>query len=581
MAFLREIPKVKDPNDNKQLLNYIYALEEQLRYVYANLGAENLIDGAVGANQLQDGCITTEKLSAAAGKDLKIMSQKAVRIIAKEIEQLAEDANGNASIALQTVNGFENRVEDVEQNSAEAVLRAKEAYLKVEAVEGQADYVQYATPTGDIEIGDTWTQVAAPPTTWAEARAKNWSNTKMWGELYYNNVRYFVWDGKQWVPLVDAEEQRRVLTEVQVKAEGALIKVEELAGTTPSVVRSTSAAVDLDGFHLYTGGTFDVESGNFNVDKDGNVKIKGYIEAMSGNIGGWNIAPGNLSSGSGTKHVRLSTEDATYAIWAGAEAGASAPFRVTPDGKVYLTKLYVTDENGNAQANPVNLSGSWWRTNRAVRSMTVSDNTLTITLYDGTSVNFKKADGYGYITGLANGNTITIGGYKLNESGQGEIVDSGAITLTLDTENKKVNFSGGAGFKNFTAANGMDVSALYDSGYGNGYNEGFDGGKEAYQPTSIVRTGYGSDGKSVITKAANSKQDVLTNQTVDATGVYNNGWNECIDNCSYQSEVYTISEHQPASPLYMKGGDSYTSVGTGWVRTARATGMYRIPGKKT
>ena len=46
MAFLREIPKVKDPNDNKQLLNYIYALEEQLRYVYANLGAENLIDGA-------------------------------------------------------------------------------------------------------------------------------------------------------------------------------------------------------------------------------------------------------------------------------------------------------------------------------------------------------------------------------------------------------------------------------------------------------------------------------------------------------------------------------------------------------
>ena len=68
---------------------------------------------------------------------------------------------------------------------------------------------------------------------------------------------------------------------------------------------------------------------------------------------------------------------------------------------------------------------------------------------------------------------------------------------------------------------------------------------------------------------------------VPGDSIYNAGWNDCIDNCSYQSEVYTISEHQPASPLYMKVGDSYTSVGTGWVRTARATGMYRIPGKKT
>jgi hypothetical protein len=245
------------------------------------------------------------------------------------------------------------------------------------------------------------------------------------------------------------------------------------------------------------------------------------MTAKAGAIGGWNIAPGNLSSGSGSKHVRLSTEDATYAIWAGAEAGASAPFRVTRDGKVYLTKLYVTDENGNAQANPVNLSGSWWRTNRAVQSMAVSGNTLTITLYDGTSVNFKKADGYGYITGLASGSTITIGGYKLNESGQGEIVDSGSITLTLDTENKKVNFSGGAGFKNFTAANGMDV-----------------------------------------------------------TEMYNTGWNEALDHCSYQNDVYRISETAPGT-LYVKVGDAYSSVGSSWVKTTRATGVYTLPARKT
>ena len=253
---------------------------------------------------------------------------------------------------------------------------------------------------------------------------------------------------------------------------------------------SASAVLDRSGIHLKTGGTFTVDSQNFDVDG------QGKMTAKAGSIGGWSIAPGNLSSGSGTKHVRLSTEDATYAIWAGAEAGGSAPFRVTRDGNVYLTKLFVTDENGNAQASPVNLSGSWWRTNRAVRSMEVEGNTLTITLYDGTSVNFKKAAV----------SDAEIGGYNL---------ENATILVTVYDENGEVVLE----------------EALSDGGL--------------------------------------------------MEEVYGTGWNECIDNCSYQSEVYTISEHQPASPLYMKVGDSYTSVGTGWVRTARATGMYRIPGKKT
>ena len=326
------------------------------------------------------------------------------------------------------------------------------------------------------------------------------------GDTIDENTKFYI---TLWAYQASAFEIRKIKLELGNKAT-------DWSPAPSDGAYSSSAVLDRTGIHLNTGGTFTVDSQNFDVDGDGKMTAK------AGSIGGWEIAPGSLKSGSGTKHVRLSTEDATYAIWAGAETGGSAPFRVTRDGKVYLTKLYVTDENGNAQANPVNLSGSWWRTNRAVQTLETSGNTLTITLYDGTTVNFKKADGYGYITGLANGNTITIGGYKLNESGQGEIVDSGAITLTLDTENKKVNFSGGAGFKNFTAANGMDV-----------------------------------------------------------TEMYNTGWNKCIDNCSYQSDVYTISETQPASPLYMKVGDNYTSVGTGWVRTVRATGMYRIPGKKT
>ena len=535
--------------------------------------SERITDAQGNASEaLQTASSFSERITDAEGNASEALQT------ANSFSERITDAQGNASEALQTVNGFENRVEDVEQNSAEAVLRANEAYLKVEAIEGQADYVQYATPTGDIETGDTWTQVAAPPTTWAEARDKNWSNTKMWGELYYNNVRFFVWDGKQWVPLVDAEEQRRVLTEVQVKADGAMLKVEELAGTTPTVVRSTSAAVDLDGFHLYTGGTFDVESDNFNIDKDGNVKIKGYIEAMSGNIGGWvvaennlhsgsgtnhvrlstengkpaiwagsenadtapfkvnkdgsmkaesgsiggwNIAPGNLSSGSGTKHVRLSTEDATYAIWAGAEAGASAPFRVTRDGKVYLTKLYVTDEDGNAQPNPVNLSGNFWKMDKAYSSNVVSakatnnsDGTTTITFStrggEEFNVNFKKAD-YSKLelrqsdpqgrdvfvydpsrhtynvqkTVQAYDNNTYIGKYEtINETSGTEAYDDGFSDVTVDGIARQAadSYTGGTDhgtnvYVRATASNGairtetlrVSGEAAYDAGYKAGY----------------------------------------------------------------------------------------------------------------
>ena len=66
---------------------------------------------------------------------------------------------------------------------------------------------------------------------------------------------------------------------------------------------------------------------------------------------------------------------------------------------------------------------------------------------------------------------------------------------------------------------------------------------------------------------------------VPGDSIYKAGWNDCIDNCSYQSDVYHISEYAPGT-LYVKVGDNYSSVGSSWVRTTRATGVYSIPGKK-
>lgn len=265
-----------------------------------------------------------------------------------------------------------------------------------------------------------------------------------------------------------------------------------------SVLENSGLAITDDGVHIFTGGAFTVDSGNFSIDKNGNVTVNGTVTAEDGLIGGWKINPGSLSSGEGTKHVRLSTADATYAIWAGAEDAGTAPFRVGRDGTVFLTKLYVTDENGVAQENPVNLRTSYWKMDkayaRAVQAMAVEDDTLTITLYDGTTVNFKKAAV----------SSVEIGGYN--------------------PENQ-----------------------------------------------TVFVTVYGKNG------------ETLLEEWVEDGGLgedrYNTGWNDCRAACNLESDVYRISEYAPGT-LYVKVGDAYASVGSSWVKTARAYGVYTIPAAK-
>lgn len=146
---------------------------------------------------------------------------------------------------------------------------------------------------------------------------------------------------------------------------------------------------------LKTGGSFTAESKNFTIDTSGNVTVKGTVTAESGKIGGWDIEPGAFSSGTGNKHVSISTADPLYAIWAGAESSGNSPFRVERDGSVYLTQLYVTDQDGNAQSTPVNLRNDYWKVNsaysHAVKTLEIVNGELVIELYNGTKVNFKKA----------------------------------------------------------------------------------------------------------------------------------------------------------------------------------------------
>lgn len=83
--------------------------------------------------------------------------------------------------------------------------------------------------------------------------------------------------------------------------------------------------------------------------KDGSAYFRGEVQATTGSIGGWTIGENQLYSGSGSTFVALNSSKASnslYAIWAGANTPASAPFSVKRDGTIVAKgKVTIGDED--------------------------------------------------------------------------------------------------------------------------------------------------------------------------------------------------------------------------------------------
>ena len=72
---------------------------------------------------------------------------------------------------------------------------------------------------------------------------------------------------------------------------------------TSGAVKTSKIAINSDGISIETGGVFTVESGNFNIDVDGNATIKGNITATGGKIGCLDV--------NGTESLTAKLEDGT------------------------------------------------------------------------------------------------------------------------------------------------------------------------------------------------------------------------------------------------------------------------------
>lgn len=163
------------------------------------------------------------------------------------------------------------------------------------------------------------------------------------------------------------------------------------------------------------------------------VKRNGDVYAVSGTIGGWTLGANNLHSGSTTTYVALdSNSSSTYAIWAGAETAANAPFSVQRDGTVTMKKMIVLDESGSPVAwNPTSASDNYplWKTRYAsVKSATFesvdgvsycSSLTFTNAVSGHTTVNFKHASAVDLVTY----NRKSISGYPYYDADDNKIVD--------------------------------------------------------------------------------------------------------------------------------------------------------------
>lgn len=291
---------------------------------------------------------------------------------------------------------------------------------------------------------------------------------------------------------------------------------------------------------------FDPDHTAFFLDaQTGNAYFRGTVQAAAGDIGGWNIQPGKLYSGSGNTFVGISTStkedgaDSTYAFWAGNSNPVSAPFSVTHTGKLKATGVEI---NGKITANEGKI-GNW-----TINDGSISNGTTWLNA-DGSfkSGNFRvDAAGNVFANNLsANGGTFIGGTFRdVSVSGTvtteyltatgGKVGGWSIIGNTLKSGN--VTLNGGAGKLTWTngdaffaVGNGTDhpsVSALnvrdsiaFYSGLtvkGGGTYQGgigFDGSNIAIRPNGKIGVYIGTEDYQRISLNANTGNMTIRNDT--------------------------------------------------------------------
>jgi len=133
----------------------------------------------------------------------------------------------------------------------------------------------------------------------------------------------------------------------------------------------------------------DLGDARFIADPNGNVYIKGTIEASGGMIAGWKIEENYLTN----DIVGISSDKGSgaYSFWAGAVSGAAAPFSVTPEGALVALRgliggLELSDEGLRAANFEIKVTGEYGSTRLAMLKFNTQNSSDTPTEISDTAI---------------------------------------------------------------------------------------------------------------------------------------------------------------------------------------------------
>lgn len=453
-------------------------------------------------------------------------------------------------------------------------------YLQLMVNSKNKTYRQWAEPS-DPHDGDTWYKQGPQPI--SEMQGYTHAQLAQFPYWAFDGYQLYRRENNAWRKIDDPAEIRSTVSRLLMDNDRIDIAVMQLDSEMDNkyTVRS-GIAIELDGMEisgskylrLKTGGKLVVDSGNFDIDENGNVTMAGKIIAYEGLIGGFDIGATRQSAGSGANYICLDsgTSGFDYFIMAGGENAANAKFLLTKDGKLTVESLTVRNEAGTG-TEQINLSNYalWKLAYQTVRSYTAS----SITLSNGAVINFNTAAG----VVLSGGWTDNWTRYTVTATdGQGQVIDtvsSGAVGIWLNGSqatqaNVKSALESSSTHKAMISveADGEDIAVLTIDASGV-YSQGYSAGERSVYITDIGQMSAPtySDGYYTVHARADASNGryLLDDLTVNASAAYNAGWNAALAACGIPGGGDVRTGGTYYANLYVMNQSGPSRVGAGYV----------------
>lgn len=279
MAVMMDLQGKSDVKDVKQVMNYLYQLEDQIRYALANIGSENLSPGAVDVSNLAPALKQNIQ-------NIEMRMEKEER----RSRQLTSEDGKLRTLIVETEAGIMREMEDVE-NGLRTTITETASGLRADITSNTGDITSLqATAQG---LGARITDAEGNITT-LQATAQGLSSRVTSAEGDISTLEQTA-QGLS-TRVTSAEGGISTLTQT---ASGISARVTTIETDGVEKVSNTAVDINTSGIEIKSTGVFKVDMTNFKIDANGNVTVTGQINATSGMIGAFSIEQGGLASNTG------------------------------------------------------------------------------------------------------------------------------------------------------------------------------------------------------------------------------------------------------------------------------------------